>query len=104
MLQLSGNLRSACQCNIIFITTGENDVTVILKSEAGGRRWQHFARNGDDALNRGGNGPQHPADAQQQRTESNYTVILGSHRNSCIKVEKDGRLCDRVGLQQAPAV
>jgi hypothetical protein len=73
-------------------------VTVILKSEAGGRRWQHFARDGGNGMERGGHGPQRPADPQQQRTESNYTVILGSHRNSCIKVEKDGQLCDRVGL------
>jgi hypothetical protein len=25
--------------------------------------------------------------------EQNYTVILGSHRNSCLKFEKDGELC-----------
>lgn len=75
---------------------GENDVTIILKSEAGGRRWQHFAHNGGNAVGQGGHGAQHPADPQQ-RTERNYTVILGSHRNSCIKVEKDGQLCDRVG-------
>ena len=28
--------------------------------------------------------------------EANYTVILGSHRNSCLKFEKDGELCHTV--------
>lgn len=71
-------------------------MTIILKSEAGGRRWQHFAHNGDNgAMGQHGNGAQQAGDTLQ-RTERNYTVILGSHRNSCIKIEKDGQLCDRV--------
>lgn len=60
-------------------------MTVIFKSEASGRRWQHLtARDGQEAA--GG----------LPGVERNYTVILGSHRNTCIKVEKDGQLCDRV--------
>lgn len=62
--------------------TGENDVTVIFKSEASGRRWQHLAGPG----------------TQQQGVERNYTLILGSHRNTCIRIEKDGQLCDRVTI------
>ena len=61
-------------------SAGENDVTVIFKSEAGGRRWQHLTG----------------IHAEQQGVERNYTLILGSHRNTCIRVEKDGQLCDRV--------
>lgn len=67
------------------ILAGENDVTVIFKSQASGRRWQHLtARDGQEA-----------ADGLPG-VERNYTIILGSHRNTCIKVEKDGQLCDRV--------
>lgn len=85
-----------CQHDSISHNAGENDVTIILKSEAGGRRWQHFAHNGGNGVGPDAGGAQHPAHPQR-RTERNYTVILGSHRNSCIKVEKDGQLCDRVG-------
>lgn len=74
-------------------TAGENDVTIIFKSEAAGRRWQHYTHNGAAEVAHQ-NGAGHLAELQQ--TERNYTVILGSHRNTCIKVEKDGQLCDRV--------
>ncbi len=67
-------------------------MTIIFKSEAAGRRWQHFTHA--EAAQQNGAAPA----AEPQRTERNYTVILGSHRNTCIKVEKDGQLCDRVRL------
>eukprot|EP00890_Picochlorum_soloecismus_P001745 jgi/Picsp_1/2571/NSC_00802-R1_btb poz domain-containing protein len=55
-----------------FPAPGRNDATVILKKEYGSRRWQDI--NGDGV------------------PEENYTIIVGSHRNSCIKVEKNGML------------
>ena len=58
-------------------------MTVLLKPQAGSRRWQHAA-SGRAAAE--GNGRTSPV-------ESNYTVILGSHRNSCLKFEKDGEIC-----------
>ena len=72
-------------------------MTIIFKSEAAGRRWQHFTHTGAAAAAAGQNGhiAEQAADAQRQ-TERNYTVILGSHRNTCIKVEKDGQLCEQV--------
>ncbi|KAK2079086.1 hypothetical protein QBZ16_002776 [Prototheca wickerhamii] len=35
----------------------------------------------------------HSTTAAGSHPESNYTVILGSHRNSCLKIEKNGALC-----------
>lgn len=58
--------------------TGENDVTIILKPFPGAKRWQHLQR-------------QHgPAGGEQLAVEANYTVILGSHRNSKLKIERNG--------------
>lgn len=60
---------------------GNNDVTLILKPQCGSRRWQHQLRKtGSNEANDGS-------------VEHNYTIILGSHRNSCLKIEKDGELC-----------
>uniref|UniRef100_A0A1D2AD73 BACK domain-containing protein n=2 Tax=Auxenochlorella protothecoides TaxID=3075 RepID=A0A1D2AD73_AUXPR len=60
---------------LTFEVRGDNDVTVLLKQQPGSRRWQHLSA------------------AAGSNLESNYTVILGSHRNSCLKIEKDGVLC-----------
>lgn len=57
---------------------GENDVTIILKPFPGAKRWQHLQRQ------------QGPAGGAQFAVEQNYTVILGSHRNSKLKIEKNG--------------
>jgi hypothetical protein len=62
---------------------GENDVTVIFKAVAGAKRWQPLARPAD-----GGGAA---------AVEANYTVILGSHRNSCLKFEKNGETMEVVG-------
>ena len=51
---------------------------MILKPSAGSKRWQHYVR-GDQAAAHLGN----------LHTENNYTIILGSHRNSCLKIEKE---------------
>jgi hypothetical protein len=60
-------------------------VTILLKPQAGSRRWQHAASG-------------RPVDdGRSSPVESNYTVILGSHRNSCLKFEKDGEICCMVG-------
>ncbi len=65
--------------------SGDSDATVILKPAPGSRRWQHISTQmGAHAA---------PVDRQ---TERNYTVILGSHRNTRLKVEKDGQLCESV--------
>ncbi|KAL4459024.1 hypothetical protein ABPG75_013889 [Micractinium tetrahymenae] len=72
-----------------FEVKGDNDATVLLKQQTGSRRWQHLAG--------GGAAPNGAAAAAAGRgaspVEQNYTVILGSHRNSCLKFEKDGELC-----------
>ncbi len=83
---------------------GGNDVTVIFKAQPGSRRWQHMAPNNAELAVR-------PEDAQRAErggvaapsgrtspAERNYTVILGSHRNSCLKFEKDGELCCMVSV------
>lgn len=57
---------------------GENDVTIILKPFPGAKRWQHLQRQAG------------PAGGEQFAVEANYTVILGSHRNSKLKIEKNG--------------
>ena len=71
--------------------TGDNDVTVILKPQCGSRRWQHLSAS----PRAGGGDPASPLGRQSAPppVEANYTVILGSHRNSCLKIEKDGELC-----------
>jgi hypothetical protein len=63
--------------------TGDNDVTVIFKTKPGSRRWQH--NESDDAL-------------RSVFVEHGYTVILGSHRNTCLKFERDGQLQDLVDM------
>ncbi|KAL4421040.1 hypothetical protein ABPG77_007515 [Micractinium sp. CCAP 211/92] len=71
-----------------FEVKGDNDATVLLKQQTGSRRWQHLAGGGaaaNGAAAANGRGP--------SPVEQNYTVILGSHRNSCLKFEKDGELC-----------
>ncbi len=93
--------------------TGDNDATVLLKQQSGSRRWQHLAggspargaaaRAAADGAAGGaaGAGGADPAAApaaaaalgRASPVEQNYTVILGSHRNSCLKFEKDGELC-----------
>ena len=66
-------------------SAGDNDVTVILKPQCGSRRWQHMVSSPRT-------GPDSPP-GRASPVEANYTVILGSHRNSCLKIEKDGELC-----------
>ena len=60
---------------------------MILKPAPGSRRWQHVTTE-VGAL----------AAPVQRQTERNYTIILGSHRNTCLKVEKDGQLCEAVRM------
>lgn len=70
-------LRSGAGC-LSFEAKGETDVTVIFKSTPGAKRLQPLLRQGGAT---GGNALQ---------VEQNYTVIFGSHRNSCLKIEKNG--------------
>jgi hypothetical protein len=60
------------------LSVGENDVTIILKPFPGAKRWQHLQRQ------------QGPAGGEHMAVEQNYTIILGSHRNSKLKIEKNG--------------
>lgn len=69
---------AGCVC---FEASAENDVTVIFKPTPGARRWQPMKRQ--DGM----------AGAGASMVEDNYTVILGSHRNSCLKFEKNGHTC-----------
>ncbi|KDD75170.1 hypothetical protein H632_c829p0, partial [Helicosporidium sp. ATCC 50920] len=71
---------------LTFEVKGENDATILLKPQPGSRRWQHLS-----AVPRAEAGLH--ADAVGGVVESNYTIILGSHRNSCLKIEKNGELC-----------
>lgn len=107
-----------CQSARIPSCAGDNDATVLLKQQSGSRRWQHLAVSspaggaaaraaaaaaaaagaaaGGAAAGAGGAGPAGAEPAAVGRAspvEQNYTVILGSHRNSCLKFEKDGELC-----------
>lgn len=68
----------ASPCQRISSDTGENDVTIILKPIPGAKRWQHLQRQ------------QGPAGGEHLAVEQNYTIILGSHRNSKLKIEKNG--------------
>lgn len=86
---------------------GDNDVTVLLKPQSGSRRWQHISEHLDAVpatrvppmQGSGAAGAaaerQQPASSSGRSSpvERNYTVILGSHRNKCLKFEKDGELC-----------
>lgn len=56
---------------------------MIFKSVAGAKRWQPLARRAGAA-------------GAPPEVEENYTVILGSHRNSCLKFEKNGETKDLV--------
>lgn len=82
---------------------GDNDATVLLKQQSGSRRWQHLAAGAAPAAPRAAAGAAAAAPAaaaaggRGSPVEQNYTVILGSHRNSCLKFEKDGELCCMVG-------
>ena len=71
----------------VLLTTGETDATVIIKATPGSRRWQHMARGpgltGQDVL---------------LTAEDNYTIIFGSHRNTSLKVEKNGLPCSTVSI------
>ncbi len=62
--------------------TAENDITIIIKRLVGSKRWQHMQRAAEDG--------QHQALLQ---VDPNYTVILGSHGNRCLKIERNGNLC-----------
>lgn len=69
---LLGMANQFAHAAVVF--SGQNDAAVIFRSSAGGRRWQ-FAENV----------------SQQQLNLRHYTVILGSHRNSCLKIERNGQ-------------
>lgn len=72
-----------------FEVKGDTDATVLLKQQSGSRRWQHLALGAAAAAAANGQ----PAAGRGSPVEQNYTIILGSHRNSCLKFEKDGELC-----------
>ena len=95
-------------CNHIMrpLPSGDSDVTVIFKAQPGSRRWQHIASGlhpGEHPLP-GGEAPRGQLlnPVSQHQTERNYTVILGSHRNTCLKFEKDGQLCEQVRDKSKP--
>jgi hypothetical protein len=82
---------AGCLC---FEAKADTDVTIILKATAGARRWQPLQRAPGQAPAaahgaRHPHGPPHGAADTAAAVEPNYTVILGSHRNSCLKFEKN---------------
>ncbi|KAG2455054.1 hypothetical protein HYH02_000879 [Chlamydomonas schloesseri] len=77
-------LRNGTGC-VSFEAKGETDVTVILKSTPGAKRLQPLLRQTATSAA----GPGHSGGNALQ-VEENYTIIFGSHRNSCLKIEKNG--------------
>lgn len=57
-------------CCVTFEAKGVNDITVMFKCRPGSKRLQPLQLQ------------QH---GQNSAVEDNYTVIFGSHRNSCLK-------------------
>lgn len=62
-------IENSC-CMLCFEARGTNDVTILLTSQYGSRRCPWYGT----------------ADARM----NGYTIIIGSHRNSCVKIEKNG--------------
>ena len=91
---------SLVQVELVCDAAGENDVTLILKPHAGSKRWQHFARgDAQQAAVPAANQSQlQQGPWQRPPVDEGYTLILGSHRNSCLKIEKNGVLVHRVSL------
>ena len=88
------------QVELVCHAAGENDVTLILKPHAGSKRWQHFARGSpQQAVVPAADHLQlQQGPWQRPPVDEGYTLILGSHRNSCLKIEKNGVLVHRVSL------
>lgn len=70
--QLSGG-----QGCVEFGAKGQSDVSVIFKATPGGRRWQYAKGKG------------HHTETQQHDLARHYTVIIGSHCNTCLKIERN---------------
>ena len=62
---------------------GDNDATLILKSKPGSKRWQHMKLSPD-------------RNDRHLEIDYNYTIIFGSHRNTCLKIERNSQECFRV--------
>ena len=85
--------------SVSFEARGRSDITVLLKSNprpgsAATRRLDHWSGARVDA----DGAPRASAAASSSSSddaEHTYLVILGSHRNSCLVIEKDGRVCHR---------
>lgn len=75
-------LRNGTGC-VSFEAKGETDVTVILKSTPGAKRLQPLLRQTATAASGAGH-----SGGNALQVEENYTIIFGSHRNSCLKIEK----------------
>ncbi len=75
-------LRNGSGC-ISFEAKGDTDATVILKSTPGAKRLQPLRQTAAPGV------PGQPGGNALQ-VEENYTIIFGSHRNSCLKIEKNG--------------
>lgn len=73
-------------------SSGDNDVTILLKPCSGSRRWQHLRGNPPSNNNSNPTASPPSPDPCASPVESNYTIILGSHQNTCLKFEKDGEL------------
>ncbi len=69
--------RHKCRTSHTALPAGENDATVVFKPTPGSKRTR-YVRDLQAAAYLG-----------NLHTDSNYTIILGSHRNSCLKFEKD---------------
>ncbi|CAG9462062.1 unnamed protein product [Pedinophyceae sp. YPF-701] len=87
------NLKEDSGC-IEFEARGLNDVTVMLKDQPGSRRWQDLSLSastsapGADARVRSHDAG--PPAARPRQAEQSYVVIIGSHRNRKVKIERNG--------------
>ena len=79
---------------LTFEAKGSNDVTILLKTQYGSRRVS--AVEGVVSSPRA----QASSVGSPCGIGGGYTVIIGSHRNSCVKIEKNGATVACVGYQQ----
>lgn len=99
---LSGSgyeLSNGCGC-IVFEARAETDVTIILKPSGASiatKRLQPLQQRQQQQAP-ASPGMQTPSTTSglAGQPEPNYTVIFGSHRNSCLKVEKNGSMVSQV--------
>ena len=65
--------------SVSSLFAGENDATLIIKPKPGSKRWQHV-------------------ELDRASSDQHYTIVFGSHQNSCLKIERNSQECFRVSV------